>query len=385
MKPLRDHVLIEELKDAERKVGSIIVPDAAAQHAPVRRGRVLAVGPDVEGMIAFQGFSVGSTVLFHGLWEVIDDDGKSRHLVRAGDVIAVCADLPQRQLQHDIFHLDEWSVFRGDAWESWKEYANIRHFTFRVQFLRCFLSLEVLQRAIYERLCAAMKATCTLDGHQIKIDKVTPDSTVAGIRIEDDVWDCAFAVRPDSLDLMKVDTNAENLCRTLPTLMGILADTLSTPEFQQVLGHTCNRVAFTNFIFNQHVRLIGKGKQGTQKVPNWQLMGNLVNLTTAAGTGASALQVLGPERESWGRIDLTVSFKKDIEGHVYNVFLTVQAPMNEESSLLSVEWQVQDHLPGVIVDRDYSPVFKTFYRDIVLSAFYQEWLKDVHCSTLGNK
>ena len=80
IKPLRDHILIEPLKE-ERKKGGIILPDTVEKDRP-EKGRVLAVGPgktDQNGKRIAMEVKKGDIVLFskYGPNEIKINDKKT--------------------------------------------------------------------------------------------------------------------------------------------------------------------------------------------------------------------------------------------------------------------------------------------------------------------
>ena len=80
IKPLRDHILIEPLKE-EKKKGRIILPDTVEKDRP-EKGRVLAVGPgktDQNGKRIAMEVKKGDIVLFtkYGPNEIKVDDKKT--------------------------------------------------------------------------------------------------------------------------------------------------------------------------------------------------------------------------------------------------------------------------------------------------------------------
>ncbi|OHB67575.1 MAG: hypothetical protein A2Y77_09970 [Planctomycetes bacterium RBG_13_62_9] len=387
MKPIRNLVLVEPAKAEEKTSGGIIIPDTAKDRGPVRKGTVLDMGPDV-GRISpsrITGFGVGSIIRYHARYEIPDDKGQMVHLIEDGDILGVEKEIAPDGLMQTLFPLPSWDEFCSEGHDLWKEYANIRAFTFRVEFLRHTLPKEVLIRTIYEHCCRLLRGKRSIDGHEIRLN-VPEGNQAPEVKVQDDFFDCEFTLTEGHLTFDKTLTNLENLVETLPDLTAVFASVIRSPEFQQVLGTDCNRVAFTNIIIQQHIRLTGRGKTRKQKVQNWELMAKLLRIDLKETEPAKTLfGCLGPERGSLGRSDVTIGFNKEIANHMYHVFMEVQAPTNDESTLMTVEWQIQDHRPGVLGDRDYAPVITTFLRDTVLMSFYQEWFSDVYCSTLGNK
>ena len=93
-RPLRDHVLIERVKEAEKSKGGIIIPDTAKEK-PIE-GHVIAVGSGKfleNGTIGKLSVKVGDRVLFgkYGGNE-LKVDGAERVLLREEDILAVLND-----------------------------------------------------------------------------------------------------------------------------------------------------------------------------------------------------------------------------------------------------------------------------------------------------
>lgn len=88
--PVNDNLLVEPVKTDERKIGSIVLADAAKDGH--KRGVVLAVGP---GRISEQGQAIpvrikkGCTVIYSGHAADVDHDGKQLKLVGERAVLAV--------------------------------------------------------------------------------------------------------------------------------------------------------------------------------------------------------------------------------------------------------------------------------------------------------
>ncbi|TSC91255.1 MAG: chaperonin GroES [Parcubacteria group bacterium Gr01-1014_2] len=97
IRPLRDHVLIEPLKE-EKKKGGIILPDTVEKDRP-EKGRVLAVGPgktDQNGKRIAMEVKKGDIVLFtkYGPNEIKVEDKKSGKeveylIAKEEDILAV--------------------------------------------------------------------------------------------------------------------------------------------------------------------------------------------------------------------------------------------------------------------------------------------------------
>ncbi len=92
IKPLRDHVLIEPLKQEEKTKSGIFLPDTADKEKP-EQGKVIAVGNGKKtenGTIVPLEVKAGDTVLFtkYGPNEV-KVDGKEYLIAREDDILAI--------------------------------------------------------------------------------------------------------------------------------------------------------------------------------------------------------------------------------------------------------------------------------------------------------
>lgn len=90
IRPLRDQVLLEALKE-EHKKGSIILPDTVHKERP-EKGKVVAVGPGkmVDGHLVAPAVKKGDTVLFtkYGPNQIKVDE-KEYLIAKEEDILAV--------------------------------------------------------------------------------------------------------------------------------------------------------------------------------------------------------------------------------------------------------------------------------------------------------
>jgi hypothetical protein len=98
-------------------------------------------------------------------------------------------------------------------------------------------------------------------------------------------------------------------------------------------------------------------------VSNKEIMQSLVNLGKAYRSSGSVIDGLSPVADSIGRLDLNFSIERQIAGHQYTIFIKLQAPTNQDSSYLWADVDIQDHSPGHISQRDYTPILTEFLRD----------------------
>ncbi|MBN1408634.1 MAG: co-chaperone GroES [Calditrichaceae bacterium] len=84
IKPLDDRVLVEQVKETEDKIGSIIVPDSAKEKP--RMAKVVAVGTDEE---LKELIKVGDTILYSKYsGDEIKMDDKEYLIIQRSDILA---------------------------------------------------------------------------------------------------------------------------------------------------------------------------------------------------------------------------------------------------------------------------------------------------------
>ena len=84
IKPLDDRVLVEQVKETEEKVGSIIVPDSAKEKP--RMAKVVAVGTDED---LKELIKVGDTILYSKYsGDEIKMDDKEYLIIQRSDILA---------------------------------------------------------------------------------------------------------------------------------------------------------------------------------------------------------------------------------------------------------------------------------------------------------
>ena len=92
LKPLRDHVILEAMKEDEKTKGGIVLPDTASKERP-EQGKVVAVGPgrvNLKGQRGPMELKKGDTVLFskYGPNEV-KVEGKEYLVAKEEDILAI--------------------------------------------------------------------------------------------------------------------------------------------------------------------------------------------------------------------------------------------------------------------------------------------------------
>ena len=92
LKPLRDHVILEAMKEDEKTKGGIVLPDTASKERP-EQGKVVAVGPgriNLKGQRVPMELKKGDIVLFskYGPNEVKVED-KEYLVAKEEDILAI--------------------------------------------------------------------------------------------------------------------------------------------------------------------------------------------------------------------------------------------------------------------------------------------------------
>ncbi len=92
LKPLRDHVILEAMKEDEKTKGGIVLPDTASKERP-EQGKVVAVGPgriNLKGQRVPMELKKGDVVLFskYGPNEV-KVEGKEYLVAKEEDILAI--------------------------------------------------------------------------------------------------------------------------------------------------------------------------------------------------------------------------------------------------------------------------------------------------------
>jgi len=92
IKPLSDHVFIDQFEEENTTESGIVIPDTADKEKPMK-GSVIAIGPgrrNDKGDLIPMSIKVGDTVLFRKYGpDEIEIDGKKYLVGREDDVLAV--------------------------------------------------------------------------------------------------------------------------------------------------------------------------------------------------------------------------------------------------------------------------------------------------------
>lgn len=378
MRPLQKFVLVEELKDEK---DGLVHPGEQS----IKRARVLKIGAEISKEIDPVGYRPGSIVRFFESEKIkVTRLGDSKFLINHEDIIVVEDDYELDHSDSDkaIFLVPTWDEYIGteEDYMEWKDYENIYSFSFFITFMIHLTPKESLIKVVYESCCRVLRDSDVILSVRLKGSE---DGSIWSVEINDDVYACKFNLTDTYFEFEKnTPTTLQNLISIIPTISRMYSLMLASQEFKEVLGRDYNRVTTTSTHINQAITLTKKLVRPKDPVQNWDLMRALLKVENKDDDGNRTLfGLLGAESKSLGRTDITIAFDKDIGDHLYNVSLDVKAPSSYESKLLTVQWIIQDRAPGIITDRDYSPLLTTFFRDIILNSFYQSWFEEVTCTT----
>jgi len=387
VKPLHGYILVRSPEKEEiRTQGGIVIPDSVRQ-GDLKMGEVLEIGPSV--LLSKGGpesdIHPGQTVLYDPRAEETIGIGDGRALIPYPTVLAILdEDQPDAHPKPtgEFFRVLEWTDFLGADHATWEQYHNLTLFSVKVAFLEPFAQdLKQLARRAHECCVGCLRGVPGLDLSSIQY--ATQDHLMLTV-ITDDVWHGIFTVDPKNsfIEFRKQPTDVPNVHRTAPRLLTALADTLRSPEFEQIGSQDFSRVTYVVFRFHQRIKIEGRGAR-RHDARNSELMQQFL-LFAQKGNGHPTLDALALQSDTIGRIDMKISFQKVIDDHEYRVFLNVEAPANDEHTIIDIEWEIQDHHPGLVPTRQYGPLFTTFFRDVVMRSFYKRWFQendDIVCST----
>lgn len=386
IKPLHGYLLIQEIEEKEQTTkGGIVLPDTASQKG-LKTGVVEALGPRVleEKIDDSIETLIGKTILFDPRGEETIGIDDTRVFLPYQAVLAVLDDsrkpikLPTIS---NFFNTPTWEDYIGTDFSGWEQYQNLTHFSVRVRFLTPFQELDELARRTHECCVDTARGIDDIDLRSIQFFK-KDDVFVTGIT--DDYWHGGYTVDPENnyIEFQRQGVDLHNLQKTIPTHLTALANILSSYEFKKIAFDDYSRVTGIFFRFHQRLRIIGRGARH-HDATNSELMQQFL-LFSQQGKKTSTLDALALKSNDIGRIDMKISFQKIIDDHEYRIFVTIEAPANDEHTILDIEWEVQDLNPGNVPDRNYGAIFTTFFRDIVMRSFYKRWFQendDIVCSS----
>gem|GEM_PF-4951582 len=386
VRPLHGLILVQAVEDEELVTDAGIALPSCVTTGNLSTGIVLRVGPRVPATLwgTEHELRAGTRVLFHPQAEVPLELGGDRILLpfeAIAAVVDVSTEVPPPETTR-FFKLHDWETFIGDDHSNWEAYSNLTLFSLKVDFLEPFTDVEPLGRRLHECCVDGVRDLEDLDLRSVKYQASEKHLLT---HVADDVWHGAFILsKEDSfVEFQRQRTDLRGIHLVAPRLLSAFSNALESQEFLAVAGDAYERVTCVVIRFHQRIRVEGR-KTTLVEAKNSELMQQFLLFGKQETPGAT-LDALALKPSEVGRIDMKVSFQKVIADHEYRVFLNVQAPANEEHSILEVEWEIQDHGPGFLPNREYGPVLETFFRDIVIRSFYRRWFKendDVVCTTV---
>lgn len=386
IKPLHGYLLVQKIEEKEQKTkGGIHLPATARKDA-LKTGVVIDLGPHISKETINSSINplIGQTILFDPRGEETIGIDESRILIPYPAVLAVLGDSQKPILPleiSDFFKVPSWEDFIGTDFSAWEQYQNIKRFSVKVDFLNPFRELDDLGRRAHECCVDSSRGIDDIDLTSIRFQK-SEDGFVTAIT--DDFWHAGYTVDPKNfyIQIIRQGVDLHNLQQTSPILLTAFANILKSYEFKELVSDDYSRVTGVFIRFHQRLRIVGRGARHHQAT-NSELMQQFL-LFSQQGKKTSTLDSLALKPTDIGRIDMNISFQKIIDNHEYRIFLTIKAPANDEHTTLDVEWEIQDLNPGIVANRNYGPIFTTFFRDIVLRSFYKRWFQendDIVCSS----
>ncbi len=379
MKPLRDFVLIEEIHE-EVSTGGIILPEGS-ETGELCSGVVTDIGPQINPFE--EKINIGSKVYFIRDQNISKDSKES--IIHISKVLGVDEASSVIEGFTSPIAKIKWDDFKTPSYDDfWKELTNIREFKFSIQFMKPFIQMTGLQKELYESIVnyittplVGLNPTIVLTG-----DK---DKDVLSFIIADDIFGGKIELDADMMSFSFEKDDLQAIIKKLPFYMSAISSISSSPAFSGIFGKTFNRVTRTTFRIEQIVKIIGKGRNATTPANNKDVIRSLVNLGKSYKSNGSVIDCLSPIADSASRVDLKFNFERQIEGHQYTIFVTLQAPANQDGTYLWSEVEIQDHTPGQISQRNYTPIITEFIRDSYFETFLKELFGDIYCTTLGSK
>ena len=379
MKPLRDFILIETVGE-QVSAGGIVLPDES-KAGDLCAGVVKEIGPRINPI--HENLNIGSKVYY--LRETGLSESTSEQIVHISKIVAV----------EDKSHLVggvpspisdiDWNDYKTETYEDfWKELTNYKRFSFALKFLKPFIPPTTAKQEVYEVVVSEVANKLDIAGSQVElVEDEKNGQFICGI--ESDTLGGKFEFDAEVISLAFLKDDLQTIIEKLPHYMRAMSAITELPFFSRVLGDQFQRVTVAQFKFQQLIKLVGQGRKGKEPVSNKDVIQKLVSLGKSYHGGESVIDNLSPISNSAGRVDLTFSVDRQIDGHEYTIFIELQAPMNQDSSILWADVTIQDHNPGLLSQRDYTPIFVDFLRKSYFESFLKELFDGVYCTTLGSK
>jgi len=390
-RPLPGYLIGEPIKEENKTDTGIYVVD----DGPTKVLRVVAVNAqESSGLNNLAEICVGSHVVYAESGMVQPLTASGMLVVPLSSVLAVHEQKPAGPDGTKFLKQPDWPDFKTNDYEKiWKPWENIRSFTFRINFLEPFHPISNATAKIFHDSLAdtlrpkvdtgdyfQFEGKKNSDGNDDNLIFTCGDDFYAG--------NIALSKSNSLLHFQKPTASIQNLVETLPTWFSAIHRFINTSNFRELAGREHERITSATFQIRQIIRLQGKGSYD-EPVKNSETMGHFVKFGTIGTEPISptleplALDAAAALSESLGRVDLKFSYRCPIGGREYGVFLTIEAPANEDSRLLFIYWEFQDHAPGYLPDREYGPILTEYFRDKVLRGFYKAWLDGYSSTSLS--
>ena len=380
--PRGEYLLLEKVESSKQTEGGVLLPEQM-EESVIREGRIVALGSGVAEPQNGDNFALtkGAVVLFDTRLAEALNLGVDLMIVPLVAIVAVSvADGGQEDPQSisSFFELPEWAEFETDDYNDWKDYLNLRLFSFKVNFLEPFRELDSLGNRLHECLVEVMRGVDGIDLRYVEFQRT--NERVITI-LNHDRWQGAFIVDKENnfVEFQTTGTSVPDLHMTLPRFLTAFRNTLASPEFKLIAGEKFDRASRVVIRFRQRLRLEGRGSK-LADVQNSELMEQFLQFGRSGER--ATLDALRFTSQDIGRIDLKISFAKELKKHTFLIFANIQAPANEDHSVIDLEWELQDQELSELTSRCYSPVLTDFFRDLVLRSFFKDWLQtkdDIAC------
>jgi co-chaperonin GroES (HSP10) len=387
IKPIASHCLImKKDTDLEKTKSGIYL---IKHDENFKEGIVVSIGNklDADKDQFDKDLQVGSSVLFDSrlvIYEGVNDC----YLVPFNAIVALLDKVKLGSGSNDFFKIPSYDEIMGKNIGMWKDYLNIKSIRITSKFLTPFSSIEPIFKLNHELVFETLNDIPEV-GYKDISGSASEKKTSYSTQISDDVWDgiYKFEIDENGLDFefRKINTDVENICKTLPKLLEPYANTMRSNLFQKISEQDFSKAKRFLITINQEIKLMGEGTLD-KRIKNSEVMQQFLKLKTEGeGKEKSLLGALSFDPEDIGRIDLNISFSKIIKNNMYHIFLYINAAANDENSLLDVTWSIIDNNPGVIPDRNFGEVFSEFFIKTVIQGFYHRWFKqnkDINVITL---
>ncbi|MCR9134065.1 MAG: co-chaperone GroES family protein [bacterium] len=393
IQPIASHCLIEKTESRKNVTDSGIELMGVVNH--FSEGIVVSMGNKLseDKELFDKDLNLGSKVLYDERNVIYEEPGEAYFLIPYNSIVAIIDKGVNATSKDDtsFFDIPEWKQFKGEDSESWLPYTNIKSFNVRSLFLTPFLNLDPLHKLAHEIIFETLKHNVPeISLSSIKSQIVENEKGVKSYitLCDDDVWGCGFTLSTTDdgfhFDFLKNQTDVQTICKTGPILLSAYHNIIKSNLFKRYSEPDFSKTKRLTITFDQEIKLNFKGI-GKHQVKNSDIMQQFLMLKSDQDKKSSALlESLAFNPESIGRIDLTLSFDKQIRNNSFHVFMYLTAPSNDNNSLINAKWAIVNDNPGIIYEENLGEVFEDFFRDTILKAFYNQWFtgNEINISTL---